>query len=310
MKIWVDSYVFDHPEMKRVMLKYPHIQFENQLKEAYDATIMISMPKKIKPDILDHFKSLKWIQLLTAGYDQIDLQYLNNRGILISYAKDVFSIQIAEDVFSKILFLNRRLDIFYEQQKNKEWSYHSLDHEIYGSIVGIIGAGSIGHEVAKRMKAFGATVLGYKKTPSKLPFYDTIYTETEGLKTLLSTSDIIVITIPLNQNTYHMIGTKELSLMKKNACLINVARGDIIDQDALIHALKTKQIRALGLDVTSPEPLPNTSPLWQLASLILTPHNASASPMMMKRIIFEVESSLECFLNHQPLDNLIPTKDV
>ncbi len=308
MKIWVDSYLFNHEEMNRLIHRFPDIDFENDLEQALDATIMISMPNKIRPEILNRMTQLKWVQLLTAGYDKIDLNDLARRKIAISYAKDVFSIQIAEDVFSKILFLNRRLDLFYDQQKNASWIYHDLFHDIYGSQVGIIGAGSIGTEIAKRMKAFGAHVTGYKRNHENLPYFDHIITTPKELDLLIQTSDIIIIAIPLSKDTHHLIGKRELEMMKPSACLINVARGDIIDQQALIHALEEQTIRAAGIDVTSPEPLPKDSPLWHQKNLLLTPHNASASQYLMTRVVEEVMDSLNRYLTHEPLDNQIDTQ--
>jgi D-2-hydroxyacid dehydrogenase (NADP+) len=305
MKVFVDKYIFFHEDMKTLMNKHKEITFVSEIKEASECQIMISMPNKIKKEIIDTFSNLKWIQLLTAGYDQIDLDYLASKNIKISYAKDVFSIQIAEDVFSKILFLNRRLALFYEQQKSSLWKNHDVDFEIYQSTVGIIGAGSIGDEVAKRMKAFNAKVIGYRRKKVKNKFYDRMYYDLEGLDILIQQSDYIIIAIPLSKDTYHLIRKRELLMMKKNAVIINVARGSIIHQDDLIYALENNIIRGAGLDVTDPEPLLETSKLWRLKNVIITPHNASASPYLYGRIVSEIEEALGKYLNHKELDNLI-----
>jgi phosphoglycerate dehydrogenase-like enzyme len=305
MKIFVDEYIFFHEDMKTLMEKYHQFTFVSDIKEANDCEIMISMPNKIRKEIIGSFSNLKWIQLLTAGYDQIDLNDLALRNIKISYAKDVFSIQIAEDVISKILFLNRKLGVFYEQQKSSLWKNHDVYHEIFQSTVGIIGAGSIGNEVAKRMKAFGAKVIGYRRKKVRNKNYDIMYHDLEGLDHLIQHSDYIIISIPLSKDTYHLIRKRELFMMKKNALLINVARGSIIHQDDLIYALENNIIRGAGLDVTDPEPLPKTSKLWNLKNVIITPHNASASPYLYKRIVLEIEDALNSYLNHIQLDNLI-----
>jgi D-2-hydroxyacid dehydrogenase (NADP+) len=156
MKIWIETSALSSHGVDQLIQKYPIITFERDMTKAYDAEVIIAMPQFVKPEVLEHFIHLKWIQLLTAGFNTVDLEYIRKRGIIITYAKDVFSIQIAEDVFSKILYLNRNLPIFYEQQKQGLWRYQKVSHELYDSTVGIIGTGSIGTEVAMRMKAFGA----------------------------------------------------------------------------------------------------------------------------------------------------------
>lgn len=305
MKVFVDDYIYFHKDMIKIMKKYQGLKFTNQIELAHDCEIMITMPNKVRKEVIDTFKELKWIQLLTAGYDKIDLEYLKQRKIQISYAKDVFSIQIAEDVFSKILFLNRKLSTFYEQQKDSVWKNHDVNHEIYGSTVGIIGAGSIGDEVAKRMKAFGAKVIGYRRSKIKNNDYDEMYHDQKGLDYIIQNSDYMIVAIPLSSVTHHLISMREFKMMKKDAIIINVARGSIINQDDLIEALQQKIIRGAGLDVTTPEPLPKDSLLWTLDNVIITPHNASASPYLYQRVIDEVKEALDHYLKDQSLDNLI-----
>jgi D-2-hydroxyacid dehydrogenase (NADP+) len=305
MKIWIETSALSSHGVDQLIQKYSNVLFERGMTKAYDAEVIVAMPQFVKPEILERFINLKWIQLLTAGFNTVDLEYICKRGIIITYAKDVFSIQIAEDVFSKILFLNRNLPVFHEQQKLSLWRYQKVNHELYGSTVGIIGTGSIGTEVAKRMKAFGATVIGYKRSFAHLPYYDQILYGEEGLHQLLSSSDYVIVSCPLSKETYHLIDHKAFQLMKKSAVIINVARGEIIDQEALIFALKSEAIRGAGLDVTTPEPLPESSQLWHLKNVIITPHNASSSPYVQKRLIDEVDDALSRYLNQLPFDNLV-----
>ncbi len=305
MKVWIETSALNLNHVNQLIQKYHEITFEKEMEKAYDADIIIAMPQFIKSEILDRFHRLKWIQLLTAGFNTIDLEDIKKRGIVITYAKDVFSIQIAEDVFSKILYFNRNLSVFHEQQKEGIWRYQKVSHEIFGSTVGIIGTGSIGTEVAKRMKSFGAQVIGYKRTQAILPDYDQIYYGKQGLDELLKQSDYIIISCPLSKETYHLIDRRAFKLMKKNALIINVARGEIIDQEALIESLFNAEIRGAGLDVTTPEPLPETSRLWTMNNVFITPHNASSSPYVQKRLIQEVDDALDRYIHHLPHDNLI-----
>jgi len=305
MKIWLDTWTLKEKYYKELFERFPEHQFSTILEESYDADIIISMPGFITKENLDLFPKLKWVQLLTAGYNSIDLEYLKNRNILLTYAKDVFSIQIAEDVFSKILYFNRNLGVYHEQIKTKEWKHTPVLYEICHSTVGIIGAGSIGTEIAKRMRAFGAKVIGFRRTKFMSENYDVMYHNRQGLEKLLKTSDYVIVSIPLNPETHHLISKNEFKLMKPTAVLINVARGEIVDQDALIEALKQKVIRGAGLDVTTPEPLPSNNLLWNAPNLFITPHNASASPYVHQRLIDEVSSTLDHYFNHLELDNKV-----
>jgi len=305
MKIWLDPWTLKTSHIEDITSSFPEVTFSTILEESYDADAIICMPGYARKNHLERFGNLKWIQLMTAGYDACDVSYILDRGILLTYAKDVFSIQIAEDVFSKILYFNRNIGIYHEQMKTGAWQHTPVRYEIAHSTFGMIGAGSIGTEVATRAKAFMAKTIGYKRTPTKPNVYDEIYHDRLGLEHLLKVSDYVIIAIPLNDQTRLMIGQKELSLMKPSALLINVARGDIIDQEALMDALNRKIIRGAGLDVTSPEPLPQDHLLWQTQNTFITPHNSSASPYVHQRLVDEIKESIFRYIKKQPQDNQV-----
>lgn len=271
----------------------------------HEASIALLMPKFANAAFLDDMPNLEFVQLLTAGYDNVDISYFKKRKIRIAYAKDVFSVQIAEDVFAKILYLNRHLGSYHDQQKHGQWKVIPVKHDIHGSTVGLIGAGSIAKEIAIRMKAFGAYTIGYRRSKHHDPVFDEMVYDTQGLDGLLKKSDIIIISIPLTQATHHMINLEQIKKMKRHALIINVARGDIIDQEALMLALKQGLIRGAGLDVTSPEPLPEHHPLWKTPHLILTPHQASSSPYLYDRLLMKVIETLDLVLRNHIIPNLI-----
>jgi|GEM_PF-51330 len=303
--VYLDTWTMKPKTYQFLIKKYKDLTFITDPKQAKDAEIIITMPGFVKKENIDNFPNLKWIQLLTAGYDAADVDYVLNKGIRISYAKDVFSIQIAEDTISKMLYFNRNIGMYHDQMKHGLWKYQKATHEIFGSTVGIIGAGSIGLEIAKRLKPFETTLLGYRRSKKKMPYFNKMYHDEKGLQKLLSKSDYIIIAVPLNDQTKYMISYDAFHLMKKDALLINVARGDIIDQEALIDTLRKKKIRGAALDVTSPEPLPKDHPLWQLSNVLITPHIASTSPYVHQRLIVEVDRALTMYLTHQPLENEI-----
>ncbi len=305
MKILYETSYLKKSDVNQLKERFPDIIFTDDDKSTGDIEAIISMPGYLTPDNLDRFINLKWVQVLTAGYNQLNLNYFKKREIILTNAKDVFSIQIAEDVFSKILYFNRNLKIQQAHMTQGLWKHESVHFEIAESIVGILGTGSIGLEVAKRMKAFDARVLGYKRSRVSLPYFDQLYFDQEGLDELYQKSDYIIVALPLNNETFHFINKNSFSKMKKNVVIINVARGEIIDQEALIDAIKTKKIRAVGLDVMTPEPLPKNHELWKLNQVFITPHNSSASPHVRKRLIQAVSDSIHRFVNHKEFNNRV-----
>lgn len=305
MKIWIESSSLKKEYVKQIVDRFPSHEIVTDLDQAEDAEVAVMMPTWVKPEILNRMKNLKLIKLLTAGYNQIDLSELKQRNIKLAYAKDVFSIAIAEDVIAKMLYFNRRLGPYHDHMKEQSWTFEPVSHEIYGSTIGIVGAGSIGDEVAKRLKAFHTHVIGYRRTKMKQPFYDEMVHHQEGLMDLVRRSDFIIVSIPLTKDTYHMFNQTLFQSMKQTALFINVARGEIVDQDALINALNHDVIRGAALDVTTPEPLPKDHPLWRAKNIFITPHQASASPKMHERLILEVIDTLNRYLVHDSLENIV-----
>ena len=186
-----------------------------------------------------------------------------------------------------------------------EWNPIRKEPELTGSTVGIVGAGSIGIEVAKRLKSFDTKVIGYKRKAEAVRFFDEIYTGNEGLEIVIRESDYLIIAVPLTKETMHLINKERISWMKSSAVLINVARGKIVDQDALVDALNAGKLRGAGLDVTTPEPLPKDHPLWKMSQVFITPHNASSSPFMQRRLMELVLHNLERYVNNNTVDYII-----
>lgn len=305
MKVFLDTRAIHKSYFEPLIERFKEIDFIFVEKNSYDADVIVSLGNFLNNETLNLYPKLKWVALLSAGYDKLDLRYFEERKIMLTNSKDVFSIQIAEDVFSKILYFNRNMMTHINNQKEKKWKFQKASHEIYESTIGIVGTGSIGQHIAERMKAFKTKVIGYKRTLEHVDFFDQIYTKQEGLNQLLKESDYVILALPLSPKTKHLIDAKAISLMKKDALLINVARGEIIDQDALMKALKKKQIRGAALDVTTPEPLPKNHELWTLDNCFVTPHDASASPKMNERTILALIETLDKYFKRMSLNNVV-----
>ncbi len=304
MKILINSKHFNMSEFKLLITHLDDVTFTDDFNDL-DIDAMITWPSAIRADILDQYPDLKLIMLPSAGYDKADLSYLKKRQIVLTNARGVYDIQIAEDVLSKILYFNRNMRLFQENMNQSIWHYEGSFAEIYGSTVGIIGAGSIGQRIAKVMKGFDAHVIGYRRNEEPLPDFNQIYTGDKGLQKLLKVSDYVILAVPLNDKTTYLIDEDALRLMKKNALIINIARGKVIEQNALIKALNEGWIRGAALDVTEIEPLPSESPLWHAKNLFISPHVAGSSPKAHTRVNALLERLINQFRSNEPIDNRI-----
>ncbi len=285
MKVYIDHKMMGRNNYPKLVEEFHDVDFVHDFSNKADIEVMIIMNSTLKTVNIDDFPKLKWVQLLMAGFDNVDIAGFKEKGILVSNARDIFSISIAEDVISKILMFNRNTKHYLASMSQGRWEPIRKEPEIFHSVVGILGTGSIGQEVAKRLQSFGVKkIYGYKRNRTEVPFFDEIVTEKTGLERILPELDYLILALPLTEDTYHLIDEEKLKLMKKSSILINVARGSIIDQTALVNCLKTKMIRGAGLDVTTPEPLPKDHELWQLDNVFITPHNASSSPYMKDRL--------------------------
>ena len=217
------------------------------------------------------FTSLKYIQLTSAGYDRVPMDYIHAHHIHIVNARGVYSAPMAEHAVMGVLELYRKACVFRNNQKNHIWQKERDLFEINGKKVVIIGCGSVGTECAKRFQAFGACVFGVDISAYGPRYFDKVY-EIGEMDQLFRDADIIIITVPLTKETENMISKDRIALMKKTTVLVNISRGRVIDQQALTQALKKHEIYGAVLDVFEEEPLDKNSELWDMDNVILTPH--------------------------------------
>lgn len=267
------------------------------------AEIIFGSPK---PAELIKAKNLRWLQLPSAGVDKfMNKNLFYNNDVILTNCSGIYGITIAEHVLAMILAFNRNLQEYTLFKKEKKWHIIRETREFYGSTVGVIGFGDIGQEVAKRVKALGARVLAVKRNPSLKPEYvDELYT-TDDLDDVLKRSDYIVLTLPATDKTRGIISEERLRMMKPDAFLVNIGRGELVDQDALIKALKNNWIRGAGLDVMTPEPLPEDNPLWDIPSVIITQHSSGISKENDGRRLKLFMDNLKRYQNEEPLINVV-----
>ena len=241
---------------------------------------------------IEKFKSLRYIQLTSVGFDRVPMDYIKDHNIEIHNAKGVYSIPMAEFAICGVLELYKQSKFFFENQKAHIWEKHRGLLELAGKNVCIIGAGNIGTEVAKRFKALDTTVTGIDLYPSENAYFDKVLSLTE-LDNTLKTADIVVLTLPLTEDNTDLFNKSKFDLMKASAIFVNISRGKLVNESDLISALNSHQIAGAVLDVYENEPLSSKSELWNIDCVILTPHNSFVGENNLNRLWALILNNLE-----------------
>ncbi len=240
---------------------------------------------------IEKFSSLKFIQLTSAGFDRVPMEYVREKGIKIFNARGVYSVPMAEYAVAGVLSLYKKLEFFFGNQKQHKWEKHRGVMELFGKTVLIVGAGNVGSECAKRFSAFGCKVYGADIVPVENENFIKVFSISE-LDTALKTADVVVLTLPLTKETKGLFNKSKFDLMKKGAVFVNIARGAIADTNDLTRAL-TKNLGGAVLDVFETEPLEENSLLWDMENVIITPHNSFVGEGNKKRLFDVVVSNIK-----------------
>lgn len=238
-----------------------------------------------------HFKKIKYIQLTSAGFDRVPIDYINEHEIKIYNARGVYSIPMAEFALCGVLQLIKQSRLFYKNQNNHIWEKSRTLGELSGKTVLIVGAGNIGSEVAKRFSAFDASVIGVDITDDDRKYFDKVEL-LDNLDEQLKIADIVILTLPLTDSTREMFDKSKFDLMKKSSIFVNIARGPLVVESDLINSLKSGDISGAVLDVFGEEPLNENSPLWDMDNVILTPHNSFVGENNNKRMFNVIVDNL------------------
>jgi phosphoglycerate dehydrogenase-like enzyme len=222
---------------------------------------------------IEKFSALSYVQLTSAGYDRMPMDYAAEKGITVYNARGVYSIPMAEFALSSVLSVYKQADHFRAAQNAHRWDKHRGLRELFGKRVCIVGCGNVGTEVAKRFGAMGCEIIGVDAYPREDEHY-TAMLPVAALDTALMTADVVILTLPLTPDTHHLMGRDQLALLPEGCVLVNIARGGVMDTEALIEMLGARTDLTAILDVFEEEPLPDNSPLWEMANAILTPHNS------------------------------------
>jgi len=255
-----------------------------------DAMIVVTNVEKITREVIEGLPRLRIIARHGVGYDNVDVKVASERGIYVTTAP-VLDETVADQAFALLLCLARNTCKGYNYVVSKEWKvrdpYRFMGTDVWGKTAGIIGLGRIGSRIAERARGFKMRIL-YYDIVRKTDLESQLGVEYKPLKDLLKESDIIFIASPLTDETRGMIGKSELASMKPSTLLINVARGPIVNHEALVGALQEGRIGGAGLDVFDREPLPLDDPLLSLGNVVLTPHLASNTVECRRRMAVTV----------------------
>lgn len=252
---------------------------------------------------------LKWIQMSWAGTDVYTMREGFPEKVKLTNAKGSFQTVISEYIVAVLLEMCRNLKQYALQQQECRWKPIESETLLYGKRVLILGAGDIGTGAAKRLKAFGTHITGMRRTDRNYPdCYDAMIT-VEELDRELPGADIVIGCLPNTPETKGLLDEKRLRMMKKNAFLVNVGRGSLIDTEALVNVLKEGHLGGVALDVVDREPLPPEHPLWKIDRVILTPHIAGQSFGYSKdtenRVIHICCQNLERYLEGKDMVNIV-----
>jgi phosphoglycerate dehydrogenase-like enzyme len=293
------------PEMRVVHLP----NYDRLPEELPDADIFVGY--SLRAEQLQDGKKLKWIHSTAAGVAQLMYPELRNSGIVVTNPSGIFSVPMAEHVIGLLLALARNFPDCVRQQDRARWSQQELwdkpQHltELNGKVLLIVGYGSIGREVAKRAKALDMRVWGVTRSGKGDRTHAEKLFAAAQLEEVLPDADYVLIAAPETAETKHLIGAVQIARMKRGARLINVGRGSLLDEAALIGALESGALGGAALDVVQTEPLPAESPLWRAPNLMLTPHTSAVSDGLWERETALLLELLERWFDGRELFNQV-----
>ncbi len=259
---------------------------------------------RVDGPLLDRAPNLKLVSNHGVGVDHIDCEAARSRGILVGNTPGCLDAATADMTWALLLAAARNVVVGDKFARSAAFTHYDpsfmIGYEVSGSTLGIVGLGRIGKQVAKRARAFDMKILYHNRRRDEAAERE-LGVSYASLDDLLAASDFVTLNCPLTPETTNLIGRRELGLMKATGILVNVARGGVVDHDALLAALKSKRIAAAAVDVTAPEPLPRNHPLLELDNIIIAPHLGSAANRTRRRMEEMTVTNLKAGLRGDPL---------
>jgi phosphoglycerate dehydrogenase-like enzyme len=263
----------------------------------------------VTPETFRLAKKLRWVQASSAGVEWLPaVPELIESDVIVTNTRGAHAATIGEHVFAMMLTFTRRMRLLDQFKAEKKWGRPEAEAVVEGLVgktIGIVGLGNIGRAIAQRAHAFDMRVLAVDiQAVQPPPTVDTLY-PLDQLHDVLPLLDVLVVAVPLTERTRGLIGAAELALLKPSAYFFVISRGGILDEGALVSALRENRLAGAGLDVTATEPLPQESPLWKLDNLIISPHVSAHSVQTMDLMWQIIKKNIGHFVRGEPLINTV-----
>ena len=296
---------------ERLRREFPQLEvvhlpnYDRVTEEIADTDIAISW--SLRGEQIKTAGKLRWIHSTAAAVHQLMTPELCASDIVVTNARDVHGPVVAEHALALAFALAKRLPQAVRHQQQKHWAQHDLwcaetrPRELGGATMTIIGLGAIGGPLAKLAKSLGSRVLGVREHPENGGEGADTVCGFDKLDWALHEADFVVLAVPVTPKTHHLMNARRLAQLKPGAYLINVGRGVLIDEDALVQSLRAQSFAGAALDVTTEEPLPQESPLWQMENVFITPHIAGLTERMWERHYAHYAENLRRYLAGKPL---------
>jgi phosphoglycerate dehydrogenase-like enzyme len=294
--------------------KYPDLDFrfcrdineaENELPEA---EILITLGEDLLPEHIDMARNLKWIMVISAGMDKMPFETIAGRNIFVTNAKGIHAVPMAEYTIHMMLHTARQTTVVLDQERRKVWDRSPVMMELHSKTVCIVGAGAIGTEIARLAAAFRMKTVGVNQSGRSVDYFDEIF-PVKDLHRAFQHADFIISVLPKIPETDDLFSEEAFRAMGKHAVFINIGRGNVVDEKALIDALDRNELQEAVLDVFKEEPLPPSHAFWSHPKITVTPHLSGISPQYQPRAFEMFTSNLNVYLSDEgeyinPVDTL------
>jgi len=297
---------------ERLARRFPAVEF-HATHDAKDAEtvidgieVIIALGHHIPNALLAKAKSLKWVQALTTGTDTLTAPGVLPPHVLLTSTRGIHGPQMSELAFLNMIALSRNFRKMQRNQAEAKWEQWGQPI-LEGKTIVIVGLGLLAEHLAERCKLFGMTVIGISGGRGTAPHFDQVHPRTDLVK-LAARADFLMLLVPYSEETHHLIDRGVIAAMKPTAFLINLARGGVLDEAALIEHLQAGKIAGAGIDVFSTMPLPPDNPLWRMPNVIITPNIGGRSDNFIEQTMTVLEPNLQAFVDGRLNDmrNVIP----
>ena len=295
--------------------RFPGVRFSTPRDQAEADRLLpeveVVLGWALNPDNFGTTRKLEWVHVTAAGVGSVLFPAMVASPVVLTNSRGMHATSMAEHTLAVILAFARKLHLARDAQRERRWAQASLwrdepeIRDLEGSTLGLVGLGAVGTAIARRARSLGMRVLAVRRHPDPDPEPAHAQWGPDGLLRLLEASDWVVLAAPLTAGTRRLIGARELERMRPSAVLVNIGRGALVDESAVTDALAAGRLAGAALDVYEEEPLPDSSPLWAMPQVIVTPHVSGVGPRYWERALEMFAANLERFVEGRPLENVV-----